>query len=253
MKNIGKTICEYRKKTNMTQKDLSEALAKLGCSVSSKAVSAWESGQTTPPLETFFAICQVLGIKDIYKAFCEGALLNPISEKKDSFQKAYSRLNQKGRDRAEEYVSLLLKDSAFRLAEKPSPVISMSSSCEASVSSGVIRLYDMPVSAGTGNFLEESTFEELQRTEAIPSAASFGVKISGDSMEPRFHSGQSVWVKQQETLENGEIGIFLLDGSAYCKKLKCDASGTYLVSLNKAYPQIPVVADSNLIIFGKVL
>ena len=55
--------------------------------------------------------------------------------------------------------------------------------------------------------------------EAAPEA-DFGIRIHGDSMEPRYISEQIVWVQQTEELESGEIGIFYLDGNAYCKKLK---------------------------------
>lgn len=44
--------------------------------------------------------------------------------------------------------------------------------------------------------------------------------VSGDSMEPEFHSGEIVWVSQQDTLCDGEIGIFGLNNEAYIKKLK---------------------------------
>ena len=41
--------------------------------------------------------------------------------------------------------------------------------------------------------------------------------VSGDSMEPEFHSGEIAWVSQQDTLCDGEIGIFGLNNEAYIK------------------------------------
>ena len=61
----------------------------------------------------------------------------------------------------------------------------------------------------------------------------FGVRISGDSMEPEFHDGQIAWVLQQESVANGEIGIFALNGEAYIKKLQNDKDGIFLISLNE--------------------
>lgn len=49
----------------------------------------------------------------------------------------------------------------------------------------------------------------------MPESANFGVKISGDSMEPEFEDGQIAWVLKQDMVENGEIGIFSLNGEAY--------------------------------------
>ena len=30
---------------------------------------------------------------------------------------------------------------------------------------------------------------------SVPAGAEFGIYVSGDSMEPRYHSGQIVWVR----------------------------------------------------------
>ena len=43
-------------------------------------------------------------------------------------------------------------------------------------------------------------------TSLLPEDTTFGVRISGDSMEPEFHDGQIAWVLQQESVANGEIG-----------------------------------------------
>jgi SOS-response transcriptional repressor LexA len=72
-------------------------------------------------------------------------------------------------------------------------------------------------------------------------------------MEPRFINGQIVFIRQQNILENGEIGIFLLDGEAYIKKLQNDSNGKFLISLNKDYKPIPIEEHSEFSILGKVI
>ena len=86
-----------------------------------------------------------------------------------------------------------------------------------------------------------------------PEDTTFGVRISGDSMEPEFHDGQIAWVLQQESVANGEIGIFALNGEAYIKKLQNDKDGIFLISLNEKYAPIKVGENDRLDIFGKVL
>ena len=81
----------------------------------------------------------------------------------------------------------------------------------------------------------------------------FGIRIHGDSMEPRYINGQIVWVQQTEELESGEIGIFYLDGNAYCKKLDCSRMGAFLVSLNQKYNPIQITKNNSFKIFGKVV
>ena len=103
-------------------------------------------------------------------------------------------------------------------------------------------------------FLVDGPKETVRIDESIlPEDTTFGVRISGDSMEPEFHDGQIAWVLQLESVANGEIGIFALNGEAYIKKLQNDKDGIFLISLNEKYAPIPVGEDDRLDIFGKVL
>ena len=117
-----------------------------------------------------------------------------------------------------------------------------------------IDIFENAVSAGTGNFLVDGPKETVHIDESIlPEDTTFGVRISGDSMEPKFHDGQIAWVLQQESVANGEIGIFALNGEAYIKKLQNDKDGIFLISLNEKYTPIKVGENDRLDIFGKVL
>lgn len=117
-----------------------------------------------------------------------------------------------------------------------------------------IDIFENAVSAGTGNFLVDGPKETVRIDESIlPEDTTFGVRISGDSMEPEFHDGQIAWVLQQESVANGEIGIFALNGEAYIKKLQNNKDGIFLISLNEKYAPIKVGENDRLDIFGKVL
>ena len=62
-------------------------------------------------------------------------------------------------------------------------------------------------------------FQQIQvPASSVPAGAEFGIYVSGDSMEPRYHSGQIVRVKRCEELECGDIGIFVYDDCGYLKK-----------------------------------
>ena len=107
-------------------------------------------------------------------------------------------------------------------------------------------------SAGTGSFLDGDEYEIFSSPD-IPEAATFGVYVDGDSMEPKYHNKDLIWIEQTACLDNGEIGIFYLDGNAYVKKFQNNRLGTYLISLNKKYDPIPVTENSSFKIFGRVL
>ncbi len=113
-----------------------------------------------------------------------------------------------------------------------------------------ISLYDMPVSAGVGEFLTESTGTEIFIPDAPKTReADYALRISGDSMEPKYHSGDVLLVESCDFVEEGELGIFVLDGSGYFKKY----GGDRLISLNTAYAPIMLKDFSEVSCCGRVV
>ena len=70
-----------------------------------------------------------------------------------------------------------------------------------------IKLYDIPVAVGFGEFLDSDACEDLEVDDTVPKEADFAVRVSGDSMEPRFANGQVVFIRKQNVLELGQIII----------------------------------------------
>ena len=116
-----------------------------------------------------------------------------------------------------------------------------------------LPLYRLAVSAGTGEFLDGADYDTVEVGDEVSAGADFGVRIAGDSMEPRFVHGQIVWVHRQETLRSGEIGIFLYNGAGYCKRLEQNSDSVELVSLNPRYAPIRVADGDELRVFGRVV
>ncbi len=113
-----------------------------------------------------------------------------------------------------------------------------------------IGLYDMPVSAGTGEFLADSTRTDIViPDDARTAEADYALRISGDSMEPRYHSGDIILIQTTESVEEGELGIFVLDGSGYFKKY----GGDHLLSLNTKYPPIRLKDFTDVACCGRVV
>ena len=115
-----------------------------------------------------------------------------------------------------------------------------------------IPVYDAPAAAGVALPLLSDDFS-LIPAEGIPDQTDFGIKISGDSMEPVIKDQSVVWVQKTPTLSNGDVGIFLLNGESLCKKLQSSPSGCKLISLNPKYSPITVLDTDELKVVGKVL
>ena len=111
----------------------------------------------------------------------------------------------------------------------------------------------MPVSAGTGKFLDNDSYEEVEVGPEVPETADFEVRISGDSKMPRYLDKQIVWIQKTDEPNDREIGFFYYNENAYCKKLQSNKKGTYLISLNDKYDPIEITEGSTLKPFDLVV
>ena len=86
----------------------------------------------------------------------------------------------------------------------------------------------------------EETFEK-----PIPSGTLFALRCKGHSMEPTIHDGSLVTIREQPTVEDGEIAAVLVDGDneATLKRVKHQGDLIMLVPDNKEYD--PIILDKN--------
>lgn len=108
-----------------------------------------------------------------------------------------------------------------------------------------------------------NAIEEIIDTEEIPERLAktgefFGLKINGNSMEPRIRNGDIVIVRQQDTAESGDIVIALVNGDeGVCKRLKTYDDGLALISNNPEYEPLYFssedVINKPVRIIGKVV
>ena len=125
------------------------------------------------------------------------------------------------------------------------------------------RSFSIPVYArvGAGPPLEasEEIIDREEISERMASLGSFyGLRISGDSMEPRIVRGDIVIVRKQDTADDGDIVIAIVNqNDAVCKRLKKYKGGIALVSNNPMYePMYFTITDTQDIpvrIIGKVV
>ena len=227
--NIGQLLSQRRRELEINQTELAEAMSLRGFPVTNQAVSKWEKGATLPNAKQFLALCEILEIDDVRGEFSCGS------------EGIFAGLCREGRRLALDYVQLL-RDSGRYANRREEPAYIRS-----------LPLYSLAVSAGTGQFLDGEDYEMVEVGAEVPDGANFGVRVAGDSMEPVFHDGQTVWVRQQRSLMTGEIGIFLYDGNAYLKQLVALKDSMALHSLNPAYEDIIVSPELPLRVLGKVM
>ncbi len=243
---IGLKIREARKKKGLSIAGFTERLKAFGCDVSVGAAGKWELGYSIPNAYQLVAICLALEIEDQIPFF----------------MKNYTpALNSEGERKVQEYRADLIASGKYRPAPRQSKVIRFID----------MPVSDLPVSAGTGNFLDDGNFEMISFPEdKVPDGADFGIRVSGDSMEPVYHDGQIVWVQECEQVGIGQVGVFIYDGEGYLKMYSeqepdeavaddfMDSYGTIhpqpvLESYNQKYEPRPIRPGTVFQVVGRVL
>jgi len=222
-------------------------LSEYGVDVSVAAINKWELGNSAPNAYQLLAIAQALQVDDDFSYFMSASSRTP--------------LNREGVAKLAAYRDDLVASGKYKVQQAVS---------------NIIKFIEMPVSnlavsAGTGAFLDEGNFEMVSFPESsVPAGAEFGLRVSGDSMEPVYHDGQIVWVQQCDRVGVGEVGIFIYDGEGYIKAYdeqmpsdddREDFTDSYgdvhmqpiMISYNQQYKPRVISAHSNFQVVGRVL
>ena len=223
----------------------------------------------SPKLSNIVAICDALDTSLEY-------VVNGVPENTNNFTldrgemriiENYRSLDQHGK----ELVTMVLDKEKERVAhapymdhsvaEKPQGKILPTVSLDTKLSAREIKqnrglgkrpipLFDMPVSAGVGVFVDTPSTDDI----VIPDndrtrEADFALRISGNSMEPKYRDGDVLLVANSDYVEVGELGIFILDGNGYFKIY----GGDRLISMNNMYGDILLKDFENVNCVGRVI
>ena len=166
------------------------------------------------------------------------AILSPSSFERDVLQK-YRLLDDHGK----KIVDFVLTAEAERCKAEVLAVESDPAEDDSNVVglSGLIPHLGF-ASAGMGSLAQDDPLDWDHYSNA-PKGATATITIKGDSMEPLYHDGDVVWVNTTRPAEDGEIGVFAIDGQTYCKRLHYVNGIAQLESLNPKYEPIKVTHE----------
>lgn len=210
--------------------------------VNEKTFSSWKVKNTLPAADKISIISDLLGVSTDY--LLTGKEKSPSAE-----QTAKEQLTPDEQELLENYRRLSEHDKG-KVIGKAEALAELTSE-QQEKKTELIPLYyvDNKVSAGLGASLSDYEQGDTVYVPETPESrrADFVLKISGDSMEPRFYDGEYVLVRSQPVVEVGQIGIFGNNGNGLIKKL----GNGQLISINKKYK--PLIVTENTICFGLVL
>lgn len=252
---VSDRIKALRLQASMTQKELGEKL-----DVSVVTIRNWELGMKKPSMAAIISLAQVfhvstdymLGVAPNYEK--DNSLLS-YNEKK--LLTNYRALDEHGR-KAVDTICLLEKSRIDAERSKNTPEPKQKSTYRKQTASRYIPKYITPTAAGFSAPLDGDEFEMLLVDNNVPTDADFAVRVQGDSMFPYIHDGETVYVRRDCELNNGDVGIFCVNGSMYCKQYYLDEERNLaLVSANPDLKEsnVYVSAESGMTVhcYGKVL
>ena len=232
MDTLGAQIRKYREHRQLTQKQLAEKLGESSGSV----IYNWEKGIGRPDCDKLVRLCDILDISADELLGCKSMAQRTTAAEWDTIQK-YRALDEHGK----EVVDYLI-DSEYKrvttLTRKPKTRMYK------------LDWFTLPSSAGTGNILDSDLAEELLVPESAEAEqADFVISVGGDSMEPTYHDGDKVFVEKCDSVDIGEVGIFVVNGDVYIKELgnKC------LISHNEKYKPIRIGENDSVYCCGRVI
>ena len=224
---FGKAIKEKMVEKQVNQAALAEAIG-----MPKTTLSGLLSRDTSKiSIDVFLKICKYLECdpEELYDEFEK----RDVSKAESLLIQKYNSLDKHGR----QVVDAVLAIEVERCAEEEKQI--------------QIRHSFYKVSAGLGYDLDDSESWEMISVPDTPEAerADFALTIQGDSMEPVYFDGDIVLVKQQEQINQGEVGIFIVNGEGYIKKL----GRNRLISLNAVYEDIVFNENDHICCAGKVI
>ena len=190
-----------------------------------------------PKLSTLTSLAETFGIglDELLGVGDDCGLSKELSER-------YAALDNRGRDAV-----------AYIINKEYARTVRENSSSPYSLDTPEIRripLFETAASAGMGIMLDGDDHTEISvYSNSVTDSADFAVKVSGDSMMPKYHNGDILLVRRADIIAIGELGIFSLNSEGYFKKY----GGDRLISLNAEYRDIPLRADDDVHCFGKVI
>ena len=221
----------------------------------------------SPKLSNIVAICAALecSVDYILTGIPENTNNYTLEEREMTMIENYRRLDAHSR----ELVAMVISKEAERashgeVAERGLGIIKGGAASRGKamknavgLSRRSISLYDLPVSAGTGMYLSDvGIFRDESESVSInipdnpdTAGADYALRIKGNSMEPKYRDGDVLLVEECDSVEYGELGIFILDGDGYFKKY----GGDRLISLNPDYEPILLKNFENVSCCGRVI
>lgn len=211
---VGQKIKELRKSRKMTQTELAEILG-----TTKQSISRYENGQRKADQDVLFSLAEIfkVSIDEFFPEQSDSNVITSISTPKEKLNDIFDILSADSKNKLLKYAQLLQESENTEYFE----VIATTK-----------------LAAGVGYAFNEYDQEKVYVENRPPryDVASF---VYGDSMEPKYQSGDIVYlVDKGLSSYSGEICAVAYEGKTFIKRIYTEAGHLRLESLNPKYEDI---------------
>lgn len=231
-KIIANNIRKYLKETKMTQKQLAELI-----DVKPSTLSDYLNLRSNPSHGVIQKIADVFGIvkSDIDTTYKEDNDITTV----------YNQLTPPRQHNVLEFANhqLELQNST------DDNVIDLDTYKNDNTTEIAVNGY---VSAGTGEQIFDEPMFKVNIKGYVP-PHDIALQVNGNSMEPMFNDKEIIFVEKSNNIKNGQIGVFIINGESYVKKVHVGEDRLTLISLNKNYRDLHFYENEGVELVGKVI
>ena len=227
----------------MTEKKVSAYKISKETGISDRLIGYWRNGEKMPSAENLLSIANYFDISVDY--LLTGEEKSPsLPEDELELLTYYKKIPEKEKikliSRAEA-IADIYKEQVKEQTDRKKLITVITT----------LKVYSMAAGAGVSMpFSEDDDYTIMQFPQFdVPTNATCGIYINGESMEPKYPDGCLVWVKETQDVNYGDVVIAIVNGEPFCKVYQPDG----LYSINEEYSPILVTENDTFSMFGKVL
>ena len=237
---LNDRIKEARLKCGLTQEQLANIVG-----VAKSTITGYEKGNRIPTAAMVGTLADATNVDANFLYQDEVKELHENRATPEEFEniiKKYRSLDSHGKD----IVDTILNKEVERvttLEKTDNAEILDFQSNSSTQRTRTLHYYQRLASAGTGQFVFDDVPVDLIEIPDIPEykKVKYAIGVNGRSMEPLYYDGDILLVEPCKEISIGEIGIFIVNGESFVKKL----GKNILISVNEEYSDIPITEETH--------
>lgn len=253
MKNTSDRLKEIMKTRQLKQIDILNMSKpyqeKLNISMSKSHLSQYVNGKSNPDQRKLYLLATTLDVSEAWLMGYDVEKEREHDEFEDIILKELHDTVKSLIKARQKHVLSFAKHQLDLQEQNENKIISLDTYRNEYYSDVNVQGY---TSAGTGETLLDDVSFSVQVKGYVPSH-DIALQVNGDSMEPLFEDKEIIYIEKTNEINNGQIGVFIIEGEAYVKKVFVEEDRIRLVSLNKKYEDMYFYDNQGIEVVGKVI